>query len=215
MTPATAKIDVKKEFKKLYHASAKPALVELPAMNFLMMDGQGKPEDSAFEDAIQALYNLSYTLKFSFKSTDKPAGYFDYVVPPLEGLWWMSDNSSFDMARTEDVRWSLMIMQPAYIDKTHVGNAISIAKSKHPEISFERVRFEKYEEGLCIQLLHIGPYNTEAPDIERLHQHALQLSYELHGKHHEIYLSDPRKTTPDKLRTILRQPIRKDRRLHA
>ena len=199
------KLDLKKQLKHLYSPSAKKAsIVEVPPMNFLMIDGQGHPTESEeYPIAMQALYGLSYTIKFASKFK---LG-VDYVVMALEGLWWTGDTPDFK----EDEgpwKWTSMIMQPDHITAEFVEQAREELAAKKDPPALDRVRFERFDEGLSAQIMHIGPYSAEAPTIERLHAFIHESGYELRGKHHEIYLGDPRRTAPERLKTVLRQPVR-------
>ncbi len=202
------RVDLKKELKHLYSSSSQEvAIVDVPAMNFLMADGAGNPNTvKEFTETVEALYSLSYTLKFMIKKREAAA---DYTVMPLEGLWWTDDLTEFSMENKDIWKWTLMIMQPEHITGELVAEAVEqVAKKKNlPALS--RVRLESFHEGLAAQIMHIGPYSTEGPTIEKLHNFITTNGYEFAGKHHEIYLSDPRKTAPEKIKTILRQPIRK------
>ncbi|MBM4275190.1 MAG: hypothetical protein FJ134_12120 [Deltaproteobacteria bacterium] len=198
------KTDLKKTFKELYTASAKtPALVEVPRFQFLMVDGAGDPNANPFfQEAAAALFSLSYTLKFTLK---KERG-LDYAVMPLEGLWYADDMAAFSMDRKEDWKWTLMILQPDFITSELVSQAAQI-NQKRPIPHLEKVRLTPFYEGLGAQALHVGPYCDEGPTIARLHQFIKDRGFQLGGRHHEIYLSDPRRTAPEKLKTILRQPV--------
>lgn len=204
-----SKIDFKKEFKHLYNPSAKsPSFVEVPGMNFLMIDGEGNPNTSKqFADAVETLYSLAYTLKFMLKSSDSSEN--DYVVPPLEGLWWMDDMNLFSEENKDLWKWTMMIMQPEFILKEHIGNALKQVKAKKNPPALDKVRFERYVEGCAAQVMYFGPYSDEGPTIKNLHSFIHDNGYKRCEKHHEIYLSDPRKTTPEKLKTIIRQPVAK------
>ncbi len=199
-----AKIDLKKDLKPLYTASAKEAtLVTAPPLRCLMLNGFGDPNlNPEFQAGIEALYTASYTLKFMLK---KAQG-LDYVVPPLEGLWWMQ-MADFDPERRDDWRWTLMIPQPEQVTKELLADAVAAALKKKPLPALEKLRLEIYDEGQAAQILHVGPYCDEAATIDRLHAFIQEKGYHFCGKHHEIYLSDPRRTAPEKLKTILRQPI--------
>ena len=198
------KIDLKKEHKLLYTASAKAAvLVLVPPLQYLMFNGYGDPNTNPdFQAGMEALYTASYTLKFMFK---KEQG-LDYVVPPLEGLWWML-MADFDLERRDDWRWTLMIPQPEEVRRELLDQAVVAAKKKKPLPALEKLRLEIYDEGRAAQILHVGPYSEEMATIDRLHAFIKEQGFHLCGKHHEIYLSDPRRTAPEKLKTILRQPV--------
>jgi hypothetical protein len=206
--PDMEKMDLRKKFALLYKASAKkPALVEVPALNFLMADGAGDPNPSpSFQKAIQGLYGLSYTLKFGFKMRKG----IDWTVMGLEGLWWADDMSAFPAGRKDEWKWTLMIMQPDAVTAAALDEAREELKRRHPEAAGpERVRLERFEEGAAVQILHVGPYGEEGPTIEKLHAFAHESGFTVAGKHHEIYMSDPRRTAPEKLKTILRHPVKK------
>jgi len=198
------KFDFKKEYRSIYTTSAKEAsLVEVPPLQYLMVNGYGDPNTNPdFPAGIEALYTASYTLKFMLK---KEQG-FDYVVPPLAGLWWML-MADFDPERRDDWRWTLMIPQPEQVTKELLAQAVAAALKKKALPRLEKLRLEVYNEGQAAQILHVGPYSEEAPTIERLHTFIRTKGYHFCGKHHEIYLSDPRRTAPEKLKTILRQPV--------
>ncbi|MFI5253294.1 MAG: GyrI-like domain-containing protein [Bacteroidota bacterium] len=204
------KIDLKKELKYLYVPSPKEVVaVEVPKFNFLMIDGKGDPDTSQeFQNAVEALYSVSYTLKFTIKKEDA----IDYPVMPLEGLWWMKDMKAFDWQKKDEWRWTMMIMQPKYVTAAKMKQALKAVSEKKDLPALPLVRFEAFDEGLSVQVLHIGPYAAEAPTIIRMHDFASAQGYELHGKHHEIYLGDPRKSAPEKLKTGLRQPVRKQKK---
>lgn len=201
------KVDLKKDLKHLYNPSViEVSVVDVPSMNFLMVDGTGDPNTSQeYQQAIQALFSLSYALKFRVK---KSAG-IDYIVMPLEGLWWTDDPSQFSMSNKAIWKWTAMIMQPEYVVAEMVAEALDEVRKKKGSPALERVRFETYHEGLSAQIMHIGPYATEEPTIAQLHRFIRESGYGPGGKHHEVYLSDPQRTAPEKLKTVLRQPIRK------
>jgi len=201
------KIDLKKHLKSLYQPSAKEVeLVRVPKFNYLMIDGEGDPNNSqSFQDATQALYALAYTLKFMIKGEKS----VDYPVMGLDGLWWMEDMSQFGMENRAAWRWTLMILQPPVVTKPLFVKAVKQAMEKKGIVALQNIRFESYNEGLSVQIMHIGPYAEEGPTIQKLHSAARERGCELRGKHHEIYLGDPRKSKPEKLRTVIRQPIQK------
>jgi hypothetical protein len=204
-----SKVDFKKELKHLYRPSAKDfTTVDVPRMHFLMIDGHGDPNVAqAYQEALAALYAVAYKIKFA----SKQALGRDYVVPPLEGLWWAEDMSTFTAARDKRAwDWTMMIMTPDWITAEMVEEAIEIAGAKKELSALAQLRFETYDEGLSVQILHVGPYDAEGPTLARLHQTWLPANdYVEDGKHHEIYLSDPRRTAPDRMKTVLRQPIRR------
>ena len=201
-----SKIDYKKELKHLYRPSAKKVeAVDVPRMNFLMIDGKGDPSTSQeFKDAIGVLYPLSYTLKFMIKKGEIGV---DYGVLPLEGLWWADDMSSFVDDRREHWQWTLMIMQPELVTEEMVQEANEqVLKKKNP-VSLPLVRFESFEEGKVAQIIHIGPFSEEKPTVEKVHTFIEERGSQRRGKHHEIYLSDIRRAAADNWRTIIRQPM--------
>ncbi len=200
-----AKIDLKRELKHLYASSAKEAaIVDVPDMSFLMVDGQGDPNTSQeFKDAVEALYGVSYALKFMVKK----ARSVDYVVMPLEGLWWADDMRDFLVGNKNQWKWTLMIMQPEQVTEDLVHRAVERVKKKKNPPALSKTRFESYHEGLSAQIMYIGPYSDEHPTIEKLHGFIEEKGYRLRGKHHEIYLSDPRRAAPEKMKTIIRQPV--------
>jgi hypothetical protein len=200
------KIDLRKEWKENYNPSKKEvSFIKIPKMNFIMIDGQGNPNTSeGFKKGVEYLFGLSYTLKFMIKKQNIA----DYSVMPLEGLWWMDDMRDFTVANKDSWKWTIMIMQPEYIDKKifEIGKKEFMGKKKIDNL--DEVRFESYNEGLSAQIMYIGPYTDEEPVIKNIHSVFGAKGYEPNGKHHEIYLSDFRKTAPEKLKTVLRQPIR-------
>jgi hypothetical protein len=202
-----AKVDAKKVHRELYNPSVKaPAMVTVPDFLFIQIDGAGDPNTAAaFQDTVQALYGLAYTLKFMLKKR----GGDEFVVPPLEGLWWCADMSLFSTEHKGDWLWTMMIQQPREITAADFEQAReTLRKKKNPPL-LEEARLESYFEGLCAQIMHLGPYAEEAPTIERLHRFILDSGCRLTGKHHEIYLSDPRRGDPAKMKTIIRQPVEK------
>ncbi len=202
------KIDFKKELADLYRPSkAKVSLVDVPAMNFLMVDGKGDPNTSeAYAEAIEALYSVSYTLKFMIK---KGALGINYGVMPLESLWWVEDMTQFDAEKKDDWLWTAMIMQPDFISKEMVMEAKeSVRKKKNPK-ALDKLRFETFKEGPCAQIMHVGPFSEEGPTIEKVHELIQSKGHHLAGKHHEIYLSDIRRAAPEKWKTVVRQPYKK------
>ncbi|MBI4316518.1 MAG: GyrI-like domain-containing protein [Chloroflexi bacterium] len=200
------KVDLRKQYKHLYAPSAKAVgVVDVPPLNFLMIDGQGNPNTSPdFGAALEALYAMSYTLKFAVK-LGKPA--IDYPVMALEGLWWTDDMSRFSVDVKDLWKWTAMMMQPEFVTQAMVDEArAQVARKKNPA-ALPKVRFEVFHEGPCAQIMHIGPYATEGPTIKRLHVFIEEGGHTLRGKHHEIYLSDPRRAAPEKLKTVIRQPF--------
>ena len=190
------KTDFKKEF----------VVVDVPPMNFLMIDGHGDPNTAQeYQDAVEALYGVAYALKFMSK---KEKG-MDYIVPPMEGLWWVENMEEFTTENKSTWDWTMMIMQPEWITQEMFEEALKQVEKKKNPPALSRLRLEVYHEGLAVQIVHIGPYNAEAPAIARMHTFIDENGYEPAGKHHEIYLGDPRKVAPERLKTVLRQPVRK------
>ena len=199
------KTDLKKQYKQLYSCPAKsPVVVDVPEMQFLMYDGKGAPESPDFAQAVEALYSLSYTIKFACKRGPLQ---IDYGVMPLEGLWWADDMSDFSSGNKQNWKWTLMIMQPDFITDDIVAQATTQLKNKKNPKGVDSVRFGKMQEGKCAQIMHIGPFSEEAGTIAKLHAFVTSAGHELRGKHREIYLSDMRRTAPEKLKTIIRQPF--------
>jgi hypothetical protein len=200
------KVDFKKELKALYQPSSKEVVrVEVPVMNFLMVDGEGDPNTSVqFKDAVEVLYALSYSLKFMIKKGPKAV---DYGVMPLEGLWWAKDMSAFTVVDKSKWKWTLMIMQPGYISKNLVDGAIAKVKETKNPAALSRVRFEAFSEGTVAQTMHIGPFSEEGSTVQRVHEFIGGCGCKRSGKHHEIYLSDIRKADPAKWKTVIRQPM--------
>jgi hypothetical protein len=199
------KIDLKKELKNLYNPSAKEVtVVEVPAMNFLLINGEGAPTSPQYSEAIESLFNVAYTLKFMVK---KIKG-IDYVVMPLEGLWWVDDMTKFSADRKDDWKWTAMIMQPQYFTEEDVNLAVEQVKKKKNPAALSKVRFESFEECSAAQIMYVGPFSAEGPTIAKIHAHIQNSGHVLSGKHHEIYLNNPATTAPEKLKTVLRQPMK-------
>jgi hypothetical protein len=199
------KIDLKKELKHLYGPSAREVIeVDVPKLNYLMVDGKGDPNTSqAYAEAIEVLFAVSYTVKFMIK---KGAAAIDYGVMPLEGLWWADDMSTFSAADKSNWKWTAMIMQPSFVTPEIIERAIAeVIKKKNPA-AIARVRLESLSEGRCAQIMHVGPFSEEGPTIEKVHRFIASRGRRT-GKHHEIYLSDIRKADPAKWKTIIRQPL--------
>jgi hypothetical protein len=203
-----SKVDFRKEFKDLYNPSAKQvSIVKVPDMNYLMIDGSGDPNKSKdYMDAIEALYAVSYTLKFMVK---KGKTAVDYAVMPLEGLWWMEGDVQFSQEDRSKWRWTAMIMQPEYVTETLFNEAVEVTRKKKNPVALSKMRFELYRENTAAQIMHIGPYADETPTVDKLQIFIQEKGYKINGKHHEIYLGDPRKTAPEKLKTIIRYSIKK------
>ncbi len=190
---------------RLYKASAKrPEIVDVPAMSFLMVDGAGDPNTSqAYRDALEALYVVAYTLKFALKKAEG----INYRVAPLEGLWWSEDLDAFLTGAKDNWLWTMMIAQPSIVTPAWVDKAMEEVQRKKAPVALALLRFERFHEGLSAQIMHIGPYATEAPTIQKLHDFIHIEGGTLTGHHHEIYLGDPRRAAPEKLKTVIRQPF--------
>lgn len=201
------KVDYKKEHKDLYSSSAKKvSIVDVPQMQFLMIDGAGDPNTSReFQEAVEALFSVSYTLKFMIKKDEWGV---DYGVMPLEGLWWADDMSQFNVEAKNSWKWTLMIMQPEFITGVLIAEAMETVQDKKKVPVASMLRFESFEEGQAAQIMHIGPFSEEGPTVEKLHDFIEENSFMRRGKHHEIYLSDIRRANPEKWRTVIRQPVR-------
>jgi len=205
----TNKVDLRKELRHLYNPSAKEvSVVDVPEMSFLMVDGEGNPNTSEwYGQAVEALYAVSYALKFMMKKRD--AG-VDYAVMPLEGLWWADDMSRFSTSDKDAWKWTMMIMQPEpeFVTVEQVEEAKGQTEKKKGSLTaLASMRFEAFQEGRAAQILHVGPFADEGPNIEKIHRFIEELGHERTGKHHEIYLSDPRRTAPERLKTVIRQPF--------
>jgi hypothetical protein len=199
------KFELIKQLKHLYNAPKDPIVVEVPPLNFLMIDGHGDPNQSpTYQEAVEGIFSLAYTLKFAIKKAEG----IDYSVLPLEGLWWVEDMDLFSIEDKSNWDWTMMIAQPEFVNLKWVDRARVDAFKKKGLAVLDRIRFEPYVEGLSAQLMHTGPYAAEESNIVRLHKFIIQQGCERSGKHHEIYLSDVRRTAPEKLRTIIRQPMK-------
>ena len=208
------KLDYKKTYKELYQPKTEASLIEVPMMSYIMVEGQGDPNTaSAYKEAVELLYALSYAIKMGLKKQDKPIGYIDYVVFPLEGLWWF-DEEVFDgrvKERKDDFNWIMMIRQPDFINEEIFKDACRSVTKKNPKLDINKAQFKRYEEGLCVQIMHIGAYDDEPATIAKLDDFVAKNGYrtEMLGlrQHHEIYLSDPRKVPAEKLKTVIRHPV--------
>lgn len=204
------KLDYKKEYKDLYLPKNKPATIDVPEMTFIMVDGKGAPESEEYKNSIELLYGLSFTIKMSHKSGHNINGYFEYVVPPLEGLWWI-EGEAFDFSMRDKWLWTSMIRQPEFVTEEVFNWAVESLKKKKPSLDVSKAHYKKFTEGLCVQIMHVGPYADE-PETLKLMRKFMQekhLKDETGSirKHHEIYLSDPRRVQPDKIKTVLRHPV--------
>ncbi len=200
------KIDLKKTLSEFYSVPKNKIIItNVPSMNYIMIDGQGDPNNSVqFQEAVNALFSISYTIKFMIK---KGRQQIDYGVMPLEGLWWTDDLNNFSMEHKEDWKWTLMIMQPDLVTPEIYKEAFENVAKKKDLPALPKLRFEAMKDGLAAQIMYVGPYNEEPPTIVKLHNYIKENGYKLTGKHREIYLNDMRKTAPEKLKTIIRQPI--------
>lgn len=206
--------DFKKEFKEFYMPKGKPEIVAVPKMNYIAVRGKGNPneEDGEYKKSIELLYGIAYTIKMSKKGDHKIEGYFDYVVPPLEGFWWQDDVDGIDYSHKENFQWISVIRLPDFVTKADFNWAIEEATRKK-KMDFSKVEFLEIEEGLCVQCMHSGSYDEEPATVAAMDKFIADNGYENDisdsRRHHEIYLSDARKVAPDKLKTVIRHPIRK------
>jgi hypothetical protein len=206
---SATKVDLRATYKEFYTAGREPGLVDVPELSFLAVDGHGDPNTSPeYTHAVEALFSVSYALKFALK---RGPHQLDYGVMPLEGLWWVPDMSQFSVERKSDWNWTMMIMQPDVVDADLIGTAIEQSTAKKELPAARLLRLERYAEGLSAQVMHIGPYAAEEPTIQRLHAFIAERGFDRARKHHEIYLGDPRRSAPERLRTIIRQPVARPR----
>lgn len=208
------KFDYKKEYKEFYLPKNKPELIDVPAMNFIAVRGKGNPneEDGEYKVALGLLYAIAFTIKMSNKGKHKIEGFFDYVVPPLEGFWWQDGVDGVDYTHKEDYQWISLIRLPDFVTKTDFDWAVEEATRKK-QSDFSKVEFYSYTEGMCVQCMHIGPYDEEPATVQAMEDYAHAMGYEIDISetrfHHEIYLSDARRCSPEKLKTVIRHPVRK------
>ncbi|MBR1422629.1 MAG: GyrI-like domain-containing protein [Ruminococcus sp.] len=204
--------DYKKEYKEYYMPPKTPTIISVPPMNYIAVRGQGDPnaEDGAYKQAIGLLYGIAFTIKMSKKGNRRIEGYFDYVVPPLEGFWWQDGIEGIDYSQKENFKWISLIRVPDFVSKTDFDWAVSEASDKK-KTDFSKVEFLTYDEGLCVQCMHIGSYDNEPATVQLMHEFMKQKGYALDISdkrfHHEIYLSDARRVVPEKLKTVIRHPI--------
>lgn len=204
------------DFKKdpTYKAKTEPEIITVPAMRFIMVDGEGAPESSdgantEFQQAMMALFGVVYTIKFWDKKHPIPADYAKFTMAPVEGLWWTKSGKNFDTNNPDDWKWTVMLRVPEFVTKVYFDEVVEeCVRAKKSDV-YRNARLETFEEGICVQIMHVGPYSEEQPNIDLMHQFARDEGYELTGKHHELYFGDPRRTAPEKLRTILRHPVQK------
>lgn len=206
--------DYKKEYKEFYMPKNKPSIVNVPSMNYIAVRGSGNPnvEGSEYKQSIGLLYAIAFTIKMSKMGDHHIEGYFDYVVPPLEGFWWQDNINGIDYSRKEDFHFISVIRLPDFVTREDFEWAVAEATRKK-KTDFSKVEFMTYEEGLCVQIMHIGPYDDEPASVELMHKFAQENGYETDISdtrlHHEIYLSDARKAAPERLKTVIRHPVRK------
>lgn len=198
------KIDLKQVLRTHYRAGADPSLVEIGEVSFLMVDGAGDPGTSpGYAEAVGALYSTAYKVKFAEKAAGR-----DFVVPPLEGLWWAEDMDAYLEGNRGAWLWTMMIALPDSVEAEVFGEIVSgLREGSDPPAGLDRLRLERYAEGRSAHIMHLGPYAEEAPTIQRLHDYIADQGLRRRGKHHEIYISDPRRTAPERLKTIIRQPV--------
>ena len=208
--------DFKKEYKEFYMPKNTPSIVTVPKMNYVAVRGSGNPndEDGEYKKAISLLYGIAFTIKMSKKGSHQMDGFFDYVIPPLEGFWWQDGIDGIDYSHKESFNWISAIRLPDFVTKAEFDWAVSEATAKKKE-DFSKAEFFTYDEGLCVQCMHIGSYDDEPATVEAMHRYADEQGYVLDitsdRRHHEIYLSDARKVPPEKLKTVIRHPIRSNR----
>lgn len=212
------KLDYKKEYKDLYLPKQKPTVVDVPTMTFIMVDGSGNPNDQGgeYQQAVELIYGLSYAIKMSKRNGSEPEGYFDYVVPPLEGLWWLEEDK-MDFTQKDKYCWTSMLRQPEFVTNEVFKWACEELKRKKPQIDTSKASLQTFTEGLCVQSMHIGKYDEEPKTIKQIEIYIKEMGFENAissaypdgriRRHHEIYLSDPRKISPEKLKTVLRHPV--------
>ena len=207
------KIDYKKVCKELYQPKTKPEIVDVPPMCFLQIGGQGDPNDAdgEYQQAVEILYTLSYTIKMFPKKGVLPTGYFDYVVPPLEGLWWMKNEQNFDFRKKSELCWIAMIRQPEFVTENLFSVAKQYVEKKKPSLDLSKAWLRSFSEGLSVQCMHMGSFDEESFTIDKMRKYVAANGYvfdlSMERRHHEIYLSDPRKIVECKMKTVLRYPI--------
>ena len=206
--------DFKKEYRDLYQPKAKPSIVEVPTMRFLTVEGAGDPndEDGEYKRALELLYGVAYTLKMSYKTEHVIDGFYQYVVPPLEGFWWQPGVKGVDYSNKSSFNWISAIRVPEFVGEADFAWAVETATAKK-KLDFSPVKLVEISEGLCVQCMHVGPYDSEPTTVDAMHAFAEEQGYTPDfsdaRRHHEIYLSDPRKANPAKLRTVVRHPVRR------
>lgn len=207
-------VDFKKVYKELYIPKTMPSIVNVPKMNFIAVRGKGNPNDldGEYFQSVEMLYGIAYTLKMSYKSDYKIEGFYEYVVPPLEGFWWQDGIKGVDSSKKDEFKWIAVIRLPDFVTQDNFNWAIETATEKKKK-DFSKVEFMTYDEGLCVQCMHIGAYDDELKTVELMENFALENGYMIditdERMHHEIYISDPRKVDISKLKTVVRHPIKK------
>ena len=207
-------LDYKKEYKEFYLPKNQPELIEIPSMNFAAVRGKGDPNEvnGNYRKALEILYGISYTIKMSYKGSHQMQGYFEYVVPPLEGFWWMEGKAGVDYQHKSDFCWISVIRLPEFVTKEEFDWAVKeLAAKKYMDTS--KAEYFTYQEGLCVQCMHLGSYDTEPPTTQRMEEFAREIGYQIDitdsRYHHEIYLSDARRCAPENLKTVIRHPVKK------
>ncbi len=205
--------DYKKEYKEFYLPPKAPGMIDIPAMNFIAVEGKGDPNqpNGEYQSALSLLYAIAFTIKMSYKGSHRIEGYFSYVVPPLEGLWRQQGGGEFDPAHKENFLWTSLIRLPEFVTRSDFDWAVQQAAEKKRQ-DFSKAKFFSYHEGLCVQCMHLGPYDAEPATLAQMHSFLEQQGYQPDlseaRPHHEIYLSAPRRCAPEKLRTVLRLPVK-------
>lgn len=206
----TGTIDFKKDIT--YKAKTEPHIITVPNMLFVTYSGKGAPEGSGgaateFQQAMQALFGIVYSIKFWDKKHTAPPGYAKFTMAPVEGLWWMANGKDFDMHKPTEWRWTVMLRVPEFVTPDYFAQVVRECVAAKKSDVYNNARLEWFDEGTVVQIMHIGPYATEQPNIEKMHAYAHNQGYQLTGKHHELYFGDPRRTAPENLKTILRHPV--------
>lgn len=210
------KLDYKKKFKQLYQPKAEPSIIDVPNMKFIQIDGGGDPNEAngEYQFSVETLYALSYAIKMMPKSGQTPPDYFEYVVPPLEGLWWLRDSNEFDYSNKSKFCFTSMIRQPDFITDDLFAVALELTAKKKPHLDLTKARLVSFIEGICVQCMHHGSFDDEADILEKMKafitKNGLQCDLSETRRHHEIYLSDPRKIDVTKMRTVLRYPVKRE-----
>ncbi|GAB1432263.1 GyrI-like domain-containing protein [Spirochaetota bacterium] len=208
-------LDYKKKFKELYQPKTDPSVIEVTQISFIAIDGRGNPndKDGEYQNAVETLYTLSYAIKMMPKAGSAPAGYFNYVVPPLEGLWWIGDGDTSDFSNKSKYCWTSMIRQPEFVTKSIFNAACDIVKKKKPLLDLSNARLVSFTEGLCVQCMHVGSFDEEPASIKKMDAFIQEQGFvndlSETRRHHEIYLSDPRKIDESKMKTVLRIPVKR------